>query len=563
MKKELTAEQKQWIKDKVKSMSVREKIAQITCVNLASLIWGTGLTRDASLEEYKRNADKVLAEMPIGNLFIGAEIIHESDGNADTTHDILEYIQSKADVPMLVAGDIEYGVGASVKGMTTFPNIATLAAIDDEAISYEMGKQTAIEASAVGFNWVFGPVVDTAQNWLGCGHGREISDDPNKVIKHAKAFIRGLNEHNVGGCAKHFPGNGVDFRNSHIALTTNTNTREQWLENDGKVYKELAADGLLSVMTGHSALRWAETFDEKEHAYAPATLSAEAVNGTLRDMIGFDGVVVSDSIGMAGYKNWKNRRQRAIELFNAGNDIMLFPGKEDYRLIEEVINSGEVSMETVDKSVERVLTMKMKLDLFERVDEYARIKEIQAEAEKLNDLLSEKCVTCVRDLHNLLPLSKDKIKTMLVVRFDKGGNAGPNADFIRELEKMGIELDIHTVEDFADWDTVPRLSRELEEGKTWDAYIQLYDYSYIGDYRPGGLAAQAVWRSAGVECVEPILISFASPYVLYDMPHIKTFITTFSSKTPKVAKNVVRALFGEIEFNRNLPSSNFCDELKI
>ena len=114
MKKELTAQEKQWIQDKIASMTVREKIAQMTCVHLAHIIWGAGTDRDASLEEYKKNVDKVLEELPIGNLFIGAEIIHESDGNGDKTHDILEYIQGKTDIPMLVSGDIEYTVPAPV-----------------------------------------------------------------------------------------------------------------------------------------------------------------------------------------------------------------------------------------------------------------------------------------------------------------------------------------------------------------------------------------------------------------------------------------------------------------
>lgn len=560
--REITAEQEKWIKDRVSKMTVREKMAQITCVALDHLVWSGVAREDLSFEEYKKNIDKVLEKYPIGNLFCGAEIIHEEKSGAKTTHDVIKYIQDKLDIPMLVSGDIEYGVGAACSGMTKYPNIMTLAAVGDEDIAYKMGKLVAEEARAIGFNWVFGPVIDLCENWSTCGHGREISDDPDTVIKYGSKFISGLNDYGVAGCGKHFPDGGADWRNPHIALTENVKSREDWLASTGKVYKELMKDGMASVMVGHTALQWAEEYDEENCGFCPASLSKNAVQGVLRDTLGFDGVVVTDAIGMAGCANWKTMKERTIDILNAGIDIILFPEESTYKCLEEALINGDIPEERVNESVERVLRLKFKLGLFEREDEYDRIDEIKKEANELNRFLSKKAITCVRNKLNLLPLSKDKVKKILVLRLDIGQKKRIDI-FLDNLKNMGIEVDVYDVHDFEDWNKMPDLFDREKAGEKWDAYLWLYDYAYIGDYRPGGLIATAIMRAAPFEALSPILISFSSPYILEDIPDAKTFITTFSSNNDaEITEALTAALFGEEEFNYNLPVSHLQKRVK-
>lgn len=560
--REITAEQEKWIKDRVSKMTVREKMAQITCVALDHLVWSGVAREDLSFEEYKKNIDKVFEKYPIGNLFCGAEIIHEEKSGAKTTHDVIKYIQDKLDIPMLVSGDIEYGVGAACSGMTKYPNIMTLASVGDEDIAYKMGKLVAEEARAIGFNWVFGPVIDLCENWSTCGHGREISDDPDTVIKYGSKFISGLNDYGVAGCGKHFPDGGADWRNPHIALTENVKSREDWLASTGKVYKELMKDGMASVMVGHTALQWAEEYDEENCGFCPASLSKNAVQGVLRDTLGFDGVVVTDAIGMAGCANWKTMKERTIDILNAGIDIILFPEESTYKCLEEALINGDIPEERVNESVERVLRLKFKLGLFEREDEYDRIAEIKKEANELNRFLSKKAITCVRNKLNLLPLSKDKVKKILVLRLDIGQKKRIDM-FLDNLKKMGIEVDVYDVHDFEDWNKMPDLFDREKAGEKWDSYLWLYDYAYIGDYRPGGLIATAIMRAAPFEALSPILISFSSPYILEDIPDAKTFITTFSSNNDaEITEALTAALFGEEEFNYNLPVSHLQKRVK-
>lgn len=556
MSYELTEKQKNNISEIMKGMTLRDKIGQITCVSFARYLGNP----DEDIETYKKRIDETLEKIPLGNIFIGAEIIQETTDGAERTREVLKYIQGKCKIPMLVAGDIERGVGSSVKGMTIFPNQMTFAAMDDEKIAYEAGKLAAKEARAVGFNWCFGPVVDLYRNWLGCGNGRMISDDTDMTIKIAKALIRGMQDYGMAAAGKHFPDGNDDFRNPHIANVISKIPEEEWYETDGRIYDELNKAGMMSVMSGHVSLRFAETFDKEQNAYCPASLSKNAIDGILRGKLGFDGVVVTDSAGMGGYKMWKTQKERVKDVFKAGNDILLFPEIEDFETIEEAIVSGEIPEERIDQSVRRILEMKAKIGLFdESEDTYKDIEEIMKEADKLNTILSKNCVTCVRNSDKLLPLDKNKIKRMLVMRIDKGGNTGPVATLLRELENMGIELDVYDIPSFTDWSKTPDMILAEKSGRKWDAYLQLYNYSDIGCYRPDGNASLALWRGAGIESVKPILISFASPYLLYDMPNAKTYITTFSSRSDKVVKALVKALFGEEEFNFNVPIKDICD----
>ncbi len=561
--KKITPGQEKWIKETISNMSVREKMAQITCVGVNQLVWG-GITRtDLTAEDYKKNVDIFFEKNPVGNIFCGAEIIHEATAGAEVTHEVLQYIQEKTKIPMLVSGDIEYGVGACVTGMTKYPNIMTLAALGDEQVAYDMGEIVAKEARAIGFNWVFGPVVDLCENWSTCGHGREISDDPDIVIKYGSKFIQGLNDYGVAACGKHFPDGGADWRNPHIALTENAKSEEEWMESTGRIYKELMASGMESVMIGHTSLVWAEEYDDANCGYPPATVSKNAVQKVLRDRLGFDGVCVTDAIGMAGCACWKTGKERIIDIVNSGIDVILFPEDEHYRYLEEAINDGDISQERLDESVERVLRLKVMLGLFEKEDEFEKIPEIQKEADEMNRLLSKHAITCVRNKLDILPLDKNKIKKVLAIKLDMCQDNNKPAQFIKKLEEMGIEVDVYDVKDFEDWDAVPEILIREKNGDKWDAYLWLYDYAYIGDYRPGGLIAQAIMRAAPFEALSPILISFTSPYILEDIPDAKTFITTFSSNNNKeIIDALTKAVFGEEEFNYNLPVSHLKRRVK-
>ncbi len=554
--KKLTVQQEEWIKEKVESMSLKEKIGQLLCVSFSDLLReGSSKRQDRTFEEYKAIIDRALEKYPRGNIFVGAEVIHSAEGGVEVFHDLIAYMQEKSDIPMLVAADIESGVGAAFSQMTNFPQNITFSINGDEQAAYEVGALIAKEARAIGINWSFGPVVDMpAPGSMNDASMRCFAENVEDTLKYAKPYSQGMQDHGVAACAKHFPdGDGSCDRNSHIALTENTMSEEEWMATVGRLYKELSEAGVASVMTGHAGLAWVEEYDKENCGYCPTTISKNAVQKLLRDKLGFDGVIVTDAISMAGLSNWKTSRERTPAMFNAGVDMMLFARDIEIAYIEEAISNGEIPMERVDESVTRILRLKHMLGLFDAVDTFDQLPQIQEEAKELNRRLSEKAITCVRNKQNLLPLSKDKIKRILVLGLTHDANSGPVGEFIEKLKERGFQLDIYDVNDFANWDVEPEMKIRVRSGEQWDACFWVYDYAYIGDYRPTGLITQTLFRVSNLEGLSPILISLATPYLLEDIPSAKTYVTTMYSRSDFAMESLMKALFGEIEFNYNLP----------
>ncbi len=144
--------------------------------------------------------------------------------------------------------------------MTAFPNMLAIGATNDPVAAYEYGRWTAAEATRVGFNWTFGPVVDLCLNWLNPVVSiRSLGQSAERVAELAGALIRGCQEHGLSATAKHFPGDGVDFRDQHLCVAVNSLSEPEWQETFGRVYESCFDAGVHAVMAGHIGLPWVES----------------------------------------------------------------------------------------------------------------------------------------------------------------------------------------------------------------------------------------------------------------------------------------------------------------
>ena len=557
--RELTVKEQQWIKDFTQNMSLKEKIGQTVCEHI------THILEDEEFDYIKDDNEKIRAYVDkynVGNIFISGEIIKGPTGDGLSTKATIEYLQKHAKIPMFVAGDIEFGVGSAIKGQCAFPHNMALAVTGNLEDAYNVGRYVGKEAKAIGFNWCFGPVIDLYNDWKAGGHARNISDDPDVVIEVAREIIRGMQDEDLIATLKHFPDKTGDL-NSHLTAAGCEYSEEEWFNVPAKVYKELLKDCAESVMISHVYLKWVEEFDEEENGYCPATLSKKAVQGVLRDRLGFDGVAVSDAVNMSAFVLWKNYKQRMIDLINSGQDVALWPGKEYEEIITDAVNRGEIAEETINKSVERILSLKVKAgiiditkpDLKPEPKKYD-LEQIMKESDILNEKVTKHTVTLVRNLDNILPLDASKVKNVLILKLEKGNlPTSPCNRFITALKERGFEVDEYCTDDLNDWNKKVQMIKDEKAGKRWDAYFMLYNHSSIGNSRPVGDISLAIWRTSALETIKPILISFDTPFLLYDLPHIKTFVTTFGSKTKFVTKQLIKDIFGEDEFNTKIPVS--------
>lgn len=210
---------------KVTDLSLREKILQTVVLRV--------------------NKDNFVDEQ-VGAAFFFGEIITEADemGLNQARETLARYIDN-AKIPILITSDFENGCGSMLKGLTPLPYLMGLGATNSEEIAYNYGKATALEARSVGANWSFSPVCDLNINKRNpLVNVRGIGDNPDHAIRLLKQVIRGMQDNELAACAKHFPGDGMDYRDQHIVTTNNTLSMDDWKKLSGKVFQELIDDGV-------------------------------------------------------------------------------------------------------------------------------------------------------------------------------------------------------------------------------------------------------------------------------------------------------------------------------
>ena len=208
------------------------------------------------------------------------------------------------------------------------PYMMALGATKNEQLAYDYGKATALEARYIGANWTFSPVCDLNINKRNpLINVRGLTDDANLGCKMLSNIIKGMQENGIAACAKHFPGDGVDYRDQHITTTCNSLSMEEWWSTFGKTYKAFIDSGVKTIMAGHITLPdYPQELSKKFGLPLPATLNKHLITDLLKGELGFEGIVVTDALNMGGFKGWFDSQEVAeLESFKAGCDMMLWP----------------------------------------------------------------------------------------------------------------------------------------------------------------------------------------------------------------------------------------------
>lgn len=485
----------------------------------------------------------------VGAAFFFGEIITEADemGLEAARNTLAQYIDN-ADIPLLITSDFENGCGSMLKGLTPLPYLMSLGAANDEETAYLYGKATALEALSVGANWSLSPVSDLNINPRNpLVNVRGIGDDPELASRILKQVVRGMQENGLAACIKHFPGDGLDYRDQHLVTTNNTLSMEDWKKLSGKVFQELIDDGAYSVMAGHITLPAYQKEVAENGMKLPATLSHELITNLLKNEMGFKGVVVTDALGMGGFNGWYPSKQISeIEAFKAGCDMMLWPTPEYVDNMAEAVENGYISMERLDDAVSRIIDMKEKMGLFNKdnhaVKLTAEAKEIVKKAQKDT---AEKSITLIRDKAGFFPLSTEKVKKIAVIPITHHIPAFEEAELLcKLLEGRGFEVTYY---------------KEGIDDEVIDNYDLVLYALFSRPFRPIGFLdfhtteAQKVLRSLQYGTEKTMVVSFGSPYFGNQyFERALTYVNAYSMLAPSV-EAFVKAAMGEISFTDYSP----------
>ena len=337
------------------SLTLQELVAQMVVVRASGYLFDHQIQYPA----WEPSARQL--QHWVQNLGVGGVIL--LGGSAGELALRSQQLQNWAKIPLLIAADIEEGVGQRFTGATWFPPPMAMGAVALQNFSKgqfyaeQMGAITAKEALAIGINWVLAPVVDVNNNPQNpVINVRAFGETPEAVSQLAAAFIRGAQRYPVLTTAKHFPGHGDTVTDSHIDLPVLPHTPPRLAEIELPPFKEAIALGVDAVMSAHVLI---PAWDEER----PATLSPLVLNDLLREYLQFEGLIVTDALVMGAIANRYGADEAPVMAVEAGADILLMPVNPESAIqaVCDAVASGRISRERIHASVERIWKAKTKV----------------------------------------------------------------------------------------------------------------------------------------------------------------------------------------------------------
>ena len=474
-------------------------------------------------------------------------------------------IQKNSDIPMFTAANLESGgIGIVTEG-TFVGNPMQIAATQSEKNAQKLGEISSAEATEVGVNMSFSPIVDIDYNFKNpITNIRTFGSNPETVLAMSRHQIRGLQTNDVIPVIKHFPGDGMDDRDQHLVTSINSLDMEDWKHSYGKIYSSLIKDGAPVVMIGHIAFPEyvkSKSSDKKE-AFKPASLSKILVTDLLRKDLGFNGLAITDATPMIGYNAHHTRRDSLIKTINSGIDMILFNKNidEDYGYVMEAVRNKEISMDTIDSAVIRILATKKAQKIEQKIKTIISDSDVDFEnignniSQGISKEISDQSITLVRNNENILPISPKKTPRIRLYLLKDSMNGGfkqgeEKIDSIADkLINVGFKVEVFNNKKLDFHEIFEEGVEELKD--KFDLAI------YIGNIETASnhttrridwislMAANAPWF---VHDIPTIFVSTANPYHLYDVPMVETFINTYSANEETLV-SLVEKLIGKSEF---------------
>lgn len=273
--------------------------------------------------------------------------------------------EASSTTPLLIGVDQENGRVARLGSLVTrLPGAGAIGATGDTRNARDAARVTGEELRALGISLDFAPVADVNVNPHNPVIGpRAYGADPAKVSAMVGAAVDGFHAAGIASVAKHFPGHGDTSVDSHTGLPVIRHTMERWKRLDAPPFRAAIEHGVDAIMTAHVVM------PELDPSGDPATLSHRIVTGLLRGELGFDGVITTDALDMAGVRKKYGDAEVAVRAILAGVDVLLMPPDLDkaYGAVLKAVKSGRITERRLDESVTRILRLKDKRGVFEPV----------------------------------------------------------------------------------------------------------------------------------------------------------------------------------------------------
>ena len=365
----------------------------------------------------------------------------------------------------------------------------------------------------------------------------------------ASAYMHGMQDAGLIASAKHFPGDGYDYYDQHLTTTVNNLSMDEWHKKSGKCFKALIDEGVSAIMPGHISLPAYDTPDEKLGLCPPASLSYPLMTDLLKGELGFEGIIVSDAIGMNGAVGFMEYYEACAAFWENGGDVLLFVEMDHlHEELDKLIKNGKLKIQTLINRAYRVLCFKDQIGLFDQTSSVEAFDTKEQEA--LLEKTVKESITLVRDRENLIPRSIDKDTRILhvIIMNDSESHKSYTDELTNELKKLS--------------DNVTEKTDPGPDVLFFDARDNKYDLiicsiggalSYgLNVARLHGPIARNMMNGWTKLSTPVIFVSPLQPYIHKEYePSIDTIINTYGI-TQCTAKEVAKKIIGKESINKNL-----------
>lgn len=338
----------------IDEMSVEEKVAQLFMVTPEQLINAELVRTPDQLQR-----DVLQVPPPCGVIFF-AQNLEELEQSRALLSGLQDFMKGETPIPLFLGVDEEGGPVQRIGGREGFdaPFVSSMSEVgaqNDEAAAQDAARTIARTLKDLGFNTDFAPSCDIATSPESALYERSFGAEAELVSRMAVAQVHAFGQEGILCCAKHFPGIGDPETDSHESAISSSRTREELAEQLLPFSAAIDA-GVPFVMMGHISLPQITGSD------IPASISPDIVQGILRDDLGYDGVVLTDSLSMGALQNFCSDEDRAIAAIEAGCDIALMVPElvPAYVKLLEAVETERITEERIDASLHRILALKLR-----------------------------------------------------------------------------------------------------------------------------------------------------------------------------------------------------------
>lgn len=453
-------------------------------------------------------------------------------------------LSSGAHIPLQIGTDQEGGTVTRMGAPATeFPNSMAIAAGRDTSSAQAAATILGHELRAVGINQDFAPDSDVNSNPANPVIGvRSFAGQPALASQFVTAEVKGYQDsgwptQTVSATAKHFPGHGDAATDSHTGLPRIDRTEAQWRAIDVPPFKAAIAAGIDSIMSAHIQ------FPSLDPSLEPATLSKPIITGKLRGELGYNGVIITDSLGMEGVREMHPDADIPVLALQAGIDQLLMPVDLGLAVnsVLAAVKSGKLTEQRIDQSVLRVLKLKFKRGILANpfVDTNAVAKTVGTPAHLAQaQSIADRSITLLRNDAGVLPL-KQKPATALVT----GWGASTTVSLAADLTAHGTKA---TALETGQTPTAAQIQQAVAAAANADAVVVLTN-------NVGAFGLQLNLLKALQDTGKPVIAVAAQiPYDAGYANPVQTWLATYGYITPTL-EALTKVILGEVKPQGKLP----------